>query len=285
MQNKVAVITGASSGVGLAVAKLLLSQGWTVIATGRDPQRCESAEQELLELTTRPEQIIMMRTELGELTQTAQLAAAVSEQANQVDALINNAGGVCADYQLTTEGVEGTLAGNHLGHFLLTLRLMPLLEQAALNNQSPARVINVSSNAHEYYPGFDWDDLAMNAGYDAGIAYCRAKFANVMFTQELARRSSATTLVAHAVHPGVVSSNFTSNVPDDMRARMSDLSSLSADVPAKTIVLLAASSSGATGSGSYWHEGELKPASQAACDPTEGAKLWAVSLDLVKPFV
>lgn len=285
MQNKVAVITGASSGVGLAAAKLLLGQGWTVIATGRNPERCKNAEQELLALATRPNQIIMMRTELGELSQTAQLAAAVSDQTNQVDALINNAGGVCADHQLTTEGVEATLAGNHLGHFLLTLRLMPLLEQAALNNQSPARVINVSSNAHEYYPGFDWDDLAMTAGYDAGVAYCRAKFANVMFTQELARRTSATTLVAHAIHPGVVASNFTSHVPDDMRARMSDLGSLSSEIPAKTIGLLATSSSGARGSGSYWHEGELKPASQAACDPAEGAKLWDVSLDLVKPFV
>ena len=109
---------------------------------------------------------------------------------------------------LTAEGTEAMFAGNHLGHFVLTERLLPLLRNsAAAQPPGPVRIISMSSKAHEFAPGLQWDDLQMLERYAATPAYCNVKLANILFTRELAVRLKGTGIVAHAMHPGAVGSN------------------------------------------------------------------------------
>lgn len=284
--QKVAVVTGASSGLGLATAKSLLVKGWKVFATGRDATRCKAAEEEMKAIAKDPQNIVMLKADLAEMAEVSNIANIILSQTDSIDALINNAGGVCSDYKLTSEGHEYTLAGNHLGHFLLTLKLLPALENTAASKGSgSARVISVSSTGHDHYSGFDWNDMAMKDEYIAGTAYCRAKFANVIFTKELARRCAATGIVAHAMHPGVVETNFVNHTPPEMQAYMKTLDANGPEIPAKTLLFLAEDLSVGQTSGQYWFNCEEVPANDAACDLAEAKKFWEYSENAVADYL
>ena len=116
---------------------------------------------------------------------------------------MNNAGGIIGAHKLTKAGVEETLAGNHLGPFVLTRELLPLLEKGA-----PSRVVNVASEAHRSVPDMRWDDLHFSKGYSSLKAYGQSKLANILFTRELARRVRSKSITVNAVHPGVVRTRF-----------------------------------------------------------------------------
>ena len=167
--RKTAVVTGASAGVGKAASLQLLGLGWRVIGVGRDPARCASAEADIA--AARPgADFTMLRADLSLLSQTAALAERISAIAPRIDALCNNAGGVSATRQMTGEGLESTLASNHLSPFLLTMRLMPCLAPGA-------RVIAVSSTGHEHCPAINWDDLNFEQDWASGRAYAKPSWA------------------------------------------------------------------------------------------------------------
>ena len=283
MDRPVAVVTGASIGMGLATAKRLLQSGWRVIGTGRDATRCARAQAELQHLAESDELAVVLQADLAELTEVATLARRVLSLAQRVDVLINNAGGACADYRLTSDGNEYTLAGNHFGHFFLTQQLLPTLRQTAkMRGEGAVRVLSVSSSGHEYCPGIDWDDLTLSDGYVSGEAYCRAKLANILFTRELARRVADDGIVAHAMHPGVVASNFISHLDDTMRAHMETLAGDPPEVPAKTLVWLATDVEPGLCNGLYWHNFKTVEPSAAAKDDEQGARLWSASEAVVR---
>jgi NAD(P)-dependent dehydrogenase (short-subunit alcohol dehydrogenase family) len=209
-QPRTAVVTGASSGIGKAAAKALVQQGWRVIGIGRDTARCAHARTEIL--TAAPgAQFEMLRADLSSMADTARVAHEIAARTDRIDALLNNAGGVNNRLIMTPEGFEATFASNHLGHFLLTARLLPLLRTAARAAEPGAvRIVNVSSSGHEYAPGLDWNDLQRLKNFSTGGAYTNAKLMNVLFARELARRLASDGIVAHSMHPGVVASNFVS---------------------------------------------------------------------------
>jgi len=278
IDRPVAVITGASAGVGLATAKELLQSGWQVIGTGRDATRCARAQAELQRLADNQELAVVLQADLAELTEVAALAKHILSLTQRVDALINNAGGACADYRLTSDGNEYTLAANHFGHFFLTQQLLPTLRQSAsIRGKGAARVVSVSSTGHEYCPGINWDDLKLSGHYVSGEAYCRAKLANILFTRELARRVAADGIVAHAMHPGVVASNFISHLDDTMRAHMETLVGDPPEVPAKTLIWLATDVEPGLCSGLYWHNFKTVEPSAAAQDDEQAMLLWRAS--------
>ena len=130
-KRKTAVVTGASSGVGKAAATLLAAMGWHVIALGRDPGRSARAEAEIRAAASPEARVDMILADLSLMADTARAAGEVAALTDRVDALLNNAGGVRDEKIVTSEGNEATFAGNHLGHFLLTDRLLPLLRKAA----------------------------------------------------------------------------------------------------------------------------------------------------------
>lgn len=283
--KKTAVVTGASAGVGKAAAKALIEQGWRVIGIGRDPARCAAAEAELRALPGAD--FTMIRADLSLLAETARAADEIGRIAPLIDALLNNAGGVHAERVITPEGFEATFASNHLAPFLLTQKLMPRLEAAAAERgPGQVRIAAVSSTGHEHIDGIHWDDLTFSEGFVGGAAYCHAKLANILFTRELARRVADKDIVAHAMHPGVVASNFASHCDPGMQAYMASIvdRSVTPEAAADTLVWLATAEEPGGVNGRYFHERqEISPAATAQ-DDAAARRLWEVSETMVAGY-
>lgn len=281
--KRVAVITGASAGIGKAAAKALVMRGWRVIGVGRDPKRCAEAEDELSALPGAG--FTMVRADLSLLRETARAAGEIAEATARVDALLNNAGGVYAERVITAEGHEATWAANHLSPFLLTGKLMPLLRTAAEAEATPGavRVIGVSSTGHEHCPGINWNDMNFAEGFVGGAAYCHAKLANILFARELARRVAGDGIVSHVMHPGVVDSNFANHCDAPMKAYMESIRdrSVTPEAAADTLVWLASDEEPGRTNGRYFHQREALSPSPAALDDDAALRLWEVSKKMV----
>ncbi|CAN7600259.1 SDR family NAD(P)-dependent oxidoreductase [Phenylobacterium sp. LjRoot219] len=281
LETSVAVVTGASSGIGKEAARALAARGWRVIGVGRDPERTGAAEADLRAAGD----VAMIRADLASLREARRAADGIAARVERIDVLLNNAGGVTADRVVTAEGNEGTFAGNHLGPFLLTNRLLPLLRAAAAS--APAgrvRIVNTSSSGHEQAPGFDWDDLQMLQGFISGRAYCNAKLANVLHARALARRLADDRIVAHAMHPGVVHSNFVSHADEGMQRYMQTLEGMTPEEGADTLVWLATADEPGRSTGGYFHKRQAVPMSPAAQDDALAERLWAASETLVSAY-
>jgi NAD(P)-dependent dehydrogenase (short-subunit alcohol dehydrogenase family) len=202
MAERVAVVTGASSGLGKEAAKALAAQGWHVIAHGRDAGRSAAAEAEIRAASTTGK-VDMIRADLSRMAEVERMAEAIATITDRVDVLINNAGGMARAKAVTPEGLEENFAGNHLGPFLLTNRLLPLIRSAAAAApRGSVRIVNTSSDGSEMIPGLVWDDLQLMDRFVAGHAYCQAKLANVMHARGLAARLAGDGVVVHVLHPG-----------------------------------------------------------------------------------
>lgn len=283
--QRTAIVTGASAGVGKEAARALLHQGWRVIGIGRDATRCAGAEADL-KASAGPD-FTMLRADLSAMADTARVGREIATLAPEIDALLNNAGGVVAERTITPEGFEATFASNHLAPFLLTQKLLPNLRAAAAKRGPGAvRVIAVSSTGHEQSPGIQWDDLSFAGHFVGGAAYCHAKLANILFTRELARRVAGDGIVAHAMHPGVVASNFASHCDAPMQAYMESIldRSVTPAQAADTLVWLASADEPGHSSGGYFHQrAELTP-SAAAQDDAQALKLWQLSEAMVAGY-
>jgi NAD(P)-dependent dehydrogenase (short-subunit alcohol dehydrogenase family) len=281
--RKVAIVTGASSGVGKAAAQLLAAQGWHVIAQGRDPERTAAAERDIRAAAARDARVDMIRGDLASLSETARMAKEIASLTDRVHALLNNAGGVRAELVITPEGNEATFAGNHLGHFLLTKRLMPLL-RAAVADSAPGtvRVVSVSSSGHSSSQPIDWNDLQLTHNWVSGKSYCLAKLCNILFTRELAQRGAADGIIAHAMHPGVVASNFVNHCEPGMKSYIQTLNSLPPEIAADTLVWLASAPEPGKATGLYYFNREALEPSAAALDAATAARLWQESETLLK---
>lgn len=279
--RRVAVITGASSGIGKAAARQLAKQGWHVIAQGRDPERSRAAEAEICAAGT-DAVVNMIRGDLSLLSDTARMADDILAMTDRVHLLLNNAGGVRATKVITPEGNEATFAGNHLGHFLLTDRLMPCLRFAAQGtSEGTVRIINVTSDGHKGCPGIDWDDLQLTRDWNTGRSYCLAKLANILFTRELARRLQADGIVAHALHPGTVDSNFINHADSRMQAYIQTLEFRSPEDAADDLLWVATAAGNGTITGKYFERRELMDPAPAALDDMTASRLWDESAGLV----
>jgi NAD(P)-dependent dehydrogenase (short-subunit alcohol dehydrogenase family) len=277
---RVAVVTGASSGIGKETAKALAAQGYRVIAVGRDPSRSASAEAELRAASTHGD-VHMLVADLAVLAEAARVAREVATLTTRVDVLVNNAGGVAAEMKVTPEGNEATFAGNHLGPFLLTNRLLPLLRKAAATAPAGStRIIATSSSGHEV-ANIDWNDLQMLGGFVSGRAYCNAKLANILFTRALARRLAGDGIVAHAMHPGVVDSNFTSHADASMQSYMRTLDLRPPAEAADTLIWLATAEEPGRSTGLYFYQRQAIPCSEAAQDDAAAERLWGESEALI----
>ena len=283
--RRVVVVTGASSGIGKAAAKALAAQGWRVIGLGRDADRCEAAEAELRRSAAPGTPVEMLRVDLSLLADTARVAREVMARTDRIDVLLNNAGGVGSAMAMTPEGNEATFASNHLGPFLLTNRLLPLLRATAANSAPGAvRIIATSSIGHHNCPGIDWDDLQRTRNFSAGGAYTNAKLANVLMTRSLAKRVADAGIVAHAMEPGVVlDSNFVSHADSGMQRYMATLHdvAVSSDEAAKTLVWLATANEPGQSTAGYYYRCAPARTSAASQDDAVAERLWLESEALV----
>lgn len=269
-KTRTAVITGASSGLGKAAAMHLAAAGWHVIGHGRDAKRTAAAERDIRSVATR--KVHMIQGDLALLSETARMATEIAALASKVDVLLTNAGGMRTELVMTPEGNDASFAGNHLGHFLLTKRLMPQLRAAGT-----ARVISTTSDGHFHCKGINWNDLQLIGDWVSGNSYCLVKLCNVLFTRELAKRAATDGIVAHAFHPGVVASNFTAHAVESTRIYMATLDAQPVEVAAAPLVWLATSDNVGQPSGSYWNKGVAEPPSELAQDDAVAERLWSES--------
>ena len=198
MQNKTILITGATAGIGEVTALELARTGATVVGVGRNPAKCAAVADRIRQATGNS-RVEFLVADLSVQAQVRRLAAEVCQTYDRLDLLINNAGVMMCPYAQTRDGFEIQFGTNHLGHFALTLRLLPLLAQAR-----DSRVVTVSSLAHKRGK-LDFSDLGWSRRrYSTVQAYCDSKLANLYFTYELARRIEAAGAnpKVTAAHPG-----------------------------------------------------------------------------------
>src|SRR5215468_9403756 len=201
--GKTAVVTGASSGLGLEIAGVLTARGATVVLACRDTGKAEQAAG-LIRAGARRAGVRVVRLDLASLASVREAADEIRASCPRLDLLINNAGVMRPPYQRSADGFELTFATNHLGHFALTgLVLDRLLATPG------SRIMTLSSLAH-LDGAMNFDDLQSEGGYRRDEAYGQSKLANLLFTYELDRRLKAAgaPTIALASHPGVVYTNL-----------------------------------------------------------------------------
>jgi retinol dehydrogenase-12 len=277
MDGRVALVTGATNGIGRATAREFARMGARTLIVARDPARGEGAAREIREETGG--EVESLVADLSSQAQVRALAAAVRERTGRLDLLVNNAGAIFAARELSVDGVEMTFALNHLAYFLLTLELLPLMA-----GRPDARVVNVSSVAHER-GAIDFEDLQMERRYGMWKAYAQSKLANVLFTRELARRAAPRGISANALHPGAVASGFGRNHPG-LFGRLVAIGApfLSSPERGARTTLHVATDPGLRGvSGRYFSSCRERPPSRAARDDDTALRLWQISEAMTQP--
>ena len=275
LTGKTILITGATDGIGRETARQLARLGAHIILTGRNPQKAEAAVQELRQSTGNPH-IEFLIADLSSQRQIRALAETVKGKIPSLYALINNAGAIFMQRQVSEDGIEMTFALNHLGYFSLTLLLLDILKDSA-----PARIINVSSAAHRG-ARLNFEDLQNERSYQGWPVYSQSKLANLLFTYELARRLEGSGITVNALHPGFVATRFgrSNGGIFDPLFRLFQFAAISPEEGARTSVYLAASPEVEGVSGKYFEKCKAVPSSPESYDLTSARRLWEVSLQM-----
>lgn len=266
------VITGTTSGIGAATAESLAAAGHHLWLLNRNPQKSAAQKAELLHKFPQSK-IEIITCDLANLNSVRTASSALKGIGN-LDVLINNAGGLTSQREMTVDGHEMQFQMNHLGHFLLTKSLLPQLLAAK------GKVINVSSEAHRA-GRLNPADFQLEKGWSAFGAYANAKLCNVLFTAELHKRYHAQGLQAFALHPGVVNTGFGNGLGGMkwMWALMRPFLITPAKGAATSIHLALSKN---LVSGGYYKNSKLHKAAPAGRNETLAAALWQYSESLIR---
>ncbi len=273
MKDRVCLITGATSGIGKATALELAKMGATVVLHGKDEKKGERALGEILK-SSGNENVEFLIANLSSQSQVRKLASEIQKKYERLDVLINNAGVFYSYHEYSPDGVEMQFAVNHLSHFLLTNLLLQMLDESA-----PARIINVSSNAH-FRETIHFDDINLAKHYNGWQAYCQSKLANVLFTYELADRIDPRQVTVNALHPGTVRTNIVGKYASFIYRlgwNLQKPTMLSVKEGAKTPIYLATSEEVAGITGLYFVRRIPQKSSELSYDKALAKKLWELS--------
>ena len=275
MGGKTVLITGGTSGIGKATAVALAAMGANVVITGRNAERGEAAVEEIKGQSTNAD-VELILADLCVQSEVRRLAETFLARHDRLDVLVNNAGVVLSKRTETPDGIEMTLAINHLAPFLLTNLLLDRLKQSA-----PSRVITVSSEAQRW-GSMDFGDLQSRRRYRGFPVYGMTKLANIMFTYELAERLKGTGVTANCLHPGSVGTNFGQNNRGAMAFFFRTFKPFmrSPEQGADTLIWLASSPEVGGISGKYFSDRKEIEAKDIAYDPDVRRRLWEISEDL-----
>lgn len=276
MNDRICLVTGGTNGIGKATAQALAQMGGTVVIVGRSASRTAQLVEEI-RAASGNKNVDSLLADLSSQQEVRRLADEFQSKYSHLHVLLNNAGAVFMQRQLSVDGIEMTFALNHLASFLLTNLLLDTIKASA-----PARIINVSSGAHTSGK-IEFEDLQGERGYSPRV-YENSKLANILFTMELARRLEGTGVTVNALHPGFVATGFAKNNGKVIAALVSIFTPLVARSPAKgaeTSIYLA-SSPGVEGmTGKYFYDSHVTPAAPQATDMVIARKLWGVSAEMV----
>jgi NAD(P)-dependent dehydrogenase (short-subunit alcohol dehydrogenase family) len=279
MEGRTVVVTGGNSGIGLETAAALAGMGAKVLLTARNAERGRAAVGELAERVGAG-RVQLVVFDLADMSSVRRGAAEILELAPRLDVLVNNAGVVLGERRVTPDGYEATFATNHLGPFLLTNLLL-----GRMRTSGQARVVTVASTAHAAARrGIPFDDLQSERTYRAMRVYGQSKLANILFSNELARRLEGTGMTSNCLHPGTVRTGYGR---DGDAAGLLALGVVVAGPlflpPAKgarTSVYLASSPDVADVTGRYFVKCRPRQPRTWALDPDAARRLWTVSEEL-----
>ena len=284
LEGRIALVTGATSGIGQETALGLAARGAQVVLVGRDRARAEAARKDVSERSGNP-RVDVLLADFASLEAVRGLAREFCERYPALHLLVNNAGVAMTERLLTVDGYETTLAVNHLAPFLLT----HLLRERLLAS-GPARIVNVASDAHRFVGGFDFADPMAERGFRFPKAvtgmrvYGMSKLANILFTSELARRLEGTRVTANAVHPGGVATRLGTNNPGLLGKVLPLAMRPFFKTPAQgaeTSIYVATAPELESTNGRYFAESRERQPTSAARDAGAAKRLWNLSCEWV----
>lgn len=268
--KKTILISGATSGLGKATAVELAKQGNNLILVARNKEKGEELIQELKMLNNQNDYFFYVAN-FSSIASTKQAVGRILEEHAHLDVILNNAGAVFSSFKLTEDGVEQTMATNHLGYFILTLKLLPILDKQV------GRIVNVSSRRH-YKNGLDIESFTKEKKYFILDAYGQSKLANIMFTYSLVDRLKDTGITVNALHPGMVKTKiggkakkWLHNLGWWVGARTSGIS---IDEGIKTHLYLVTSEEMNQRTGEFYYNMELRKTSDESYNKDLQEKLW-----------
>ena len=272
MSEKICVVTGANSGIGKETALGLARMGARVVMVCRNAEKGKTALEEIRR-ESGSSQVDLLMADMSSQASVRAVAEQIQQKYPRLDVLVNNAGGAAPARTLSADGIEMTLATNHLGAALLTLLLLDLLKASA-----PSRIINVSSEAQRR-ARLDMNDLQFERRkYRGFAAYGQSKLLMNAFTFELARRLAGTGVTANCLHPGVVETNIWSANPPPLIARLIIAAvkpfMLNSKQGAAVSLYLATSPEVAQVSGEYFVKSKPARSSPLSRDPKLMAEVW-----------
>jgi len=275
MKGKIILITGATSGIGKETARAFAKMGAVTVLVGRNRTKTIESANEIIYETANP-QVVPFVADLSSQAEVRRLAKEFLERYNHLDVLVNNAGAVFMNRQVSLDGYEMTLALNHLAPFLLTHLLMP-----ALNASPSARIINVSSEAHRG-THIETENLQNEHGYSGWRAYNQTKLANIYFTYGLAAYVDGANITANCLHPGFVASNFGRNNGGiyDPIFRIAHFAAIKPQISAGAISYLATSPDLEGVTARYFNRTRETRSSEISYDMNIARQLWNASLEL-----
>lgn len=298
LHDKLAIVTGANSGLGLETTRALARKGAKVIMACRSASKAQSARDQLITDGIAAERLELRTLDLSSLASIRSFADRIGADFPRLDLLINNAGVMALPYAKTADGFEMQIGTNHLGHFALTGLLLDQLLASP-----DARVVTVSSLMHKL-GSIRFDDLSWERGYRPWPAYCQSKLANLLFGFELQRRLEARgrALLSVASHPGYAATNLQSAAPRMTNSRLSlhvtELGNrtLAQDAASGALPSLYAATAADVRGGDYFGPGGLMEmkgpprrvmARSKAHDRAAAQRLWSLSEELtgVRPEI
>ena len=274
LNGKIAIVTGANSGMGYATVEALSDMGATVLMLCRSEERGRTA---IASLTAKKERKLdLLICDLGDYSSIRNTAEYIRTHYPRVDILVNNAGFISLDRQETKEGVERQFGINHLGHFLLTMQLIDLMVPGA-------RIVNVASGAHKV-GRIHFDDINLKHNYNVVRAYAQSKLANVLFTKELARRLKDRRISVNCCHPGAVATNIGIDRETGFGKTITGLLKPFFQTPAegaRTAVYLASDDAVRNKTGGYFYMCKPARSSKLSKDRALAKKLYELSEEMV----
>lgn len=269
-KKKIALVTGANSGMGKATAAALADQGYQVVMLCRNKERGEAALEELQEVEERD--LRLMLCNLGNMDDIRRFTDEFKEIFEELDVLVNNAGVISLNRRETEDGLEEQFGVNHIGHFLLTLRLLDRMK-------SGSRIVVVASGAHKI-GRIHFNDYNLKRDFNVITAYSQSKLANILFARELAERVRDRGITVNCCHPGAVATSMGIDRDTGFGKLIMGLLKpyfITPEMGASTAVYLATSPDVAKSTGKYFYRCWMTKTSKAAKSKKAARRLFALS--------